>query len=76
MAKIKRKVKGVAYNYKSPDTGRFHITLEFKNNPKSKKIKQEIREILKEGFWDKFLESPGQSPNTALSSPVHLEQSS
>lgn len=74
VAKIKRKVEGITYSYRSPNTGRFHITLEFKNNPNSKKIKQEIREILKGEFLDKFLESSGQSPNTALSSPIHLEK--
>lgn len=74
VAKIKGKVKGSTYSYRSPSTGRFHITLEFENNPNSKKIKQEIREILKGEFLDKFLESSGQSPNTALSSPIHLEK--
>ncbi len=74
VAKIKGKVKEITYNYRSPNTGKFHITLEFENNPDSKKIRQEIREILKGEFLNKFLESSGQSPNTALSSPVHLEE--
>lgn len=72
--KIKGKVKRVTYHYKSPITDKFQITLEFKSNPDSDKIKQEVKEILKGEFLKNFIESSGQSRDLALSSPPHLDK--
>lgn len=72
--KIKGKVKKVTYHYKSPNTGKFQITLEFKNNPDSNKIKQEVKEMLKGEFLNNFIESSGQIRDLALSSPTHLDK--